>query len=155
VSAGNGPATPSSRASGASNVSSLSLTIALPIWNNGQRELSIIRARADRDVARAVRTDLELGALRDVTEAYEAYETARGEFGLDTQALAAAHESYRVQEARYRAGATTVLDLLQAQNDLSDAEAQVVQARYTARLARALLESLLGTRFDTTQGGSQ
>jgi len=140
---------------GASNVSSLSLTIALPIWNNGQRELSIIRARADRDVARAVRTDLELGALRDVTEAYEAYETARGEFGLDTQALAAAHESYRVQEARYRAGATTVLDLLQAQNDLSDAEAQVVQARYTARLARALLESLLGTRFDTTQGGSQ
>ncbi len=140
---------------GASNVSSLTLTLAMPIWNNGQRELSVLRARADRDVARAVRNDLELGALRDVTEAYEAYETARGEFDLDTQAHAAAHESYRVQEARYRAGATTVLDLLQAQNDLSDAEAQVVQARYTARLARALLESLLGTRFDNTQGGSQ
>ncbi len=140
---------------GASNVSSLTLTLAMPIWNNGQRELSVIRARADRDVARAVRNDLELGALRDVTEAYEAYETARGEVDLDTQAHAAAHESYRVQEARYRAGATTVLDLLQAQNDLSDAEAQLVQARYTARLARALLESLLGTRFDNTQGGSQ
>lgn len=140
---------------GASNVSSLTLTLSLPIWNNGQRELSILRARADRDVARAVRNDLELGALRDVTEAYDAYETGRGEVDLDTQAHAAAHESYRVQEARYRAGATTVLDLLQAQNDLSDAEAQLVQARYTARLARALLESLLGTRFDNTQGGSQ
>lgn len=140
---------------GASNVSSLTLTLSLPIWNNGQRELSILRARADRDVARAVRNDLELGALRDVTEAYDAYETARGEVELDMQAHAAAHESYRVQEARYRAGATTVLDLLQAQNDLSDAESQVVQARYTARLARALLESLLGTRFDNTQGGSQ
>lgn len=139
----------------ASNFSSLTLTLSLPIWDNGQRELSVIRARAERDIARAVRSDLELGALRDVTEAYDAYETARGEVGLNTQARAAAQESYRVQEARYRAGATTVLDLLQAQNDLSDAEAELVQGRYTAQLARALLESLLGTRFDTIQGGSQ
>jgi outer membrane protein TolC len=60
-----------------------------------------------------------------------------------------------VEEARYKAGASTVLDLITAQNNLSDAEATLVQARYAVRLARARLEAILGTRFATTNGGSQ
>jgi len=139
----------------ASNVSSITITASLPLWDNGQRELAIIRARSDRDVARAIRTDLELAAQRDVTEAYDGYSTARAQAELAFTAKVAARENYRVQEARYRSGATTVLDLLLAQSDLSDAESQLVQARYAARLARALLESILGTRFDSIQGGSQ
>ena len=139
----------------ASNVSSVTLTASLTLWNNGQRELGIIRARADRNVARAVRTDLELGAQRDVTAAYDGYETARAVFDLAVEATLAARESYRVEETRYRSGATTVVDLLLTQNNLSDAEAGLVQARYAARLARAQLEAMLGTRFDNPQGGSQ
>jgi outer membrane protein TolC len=48
-----------------------------------------------------------------------------------------------------------VLDLLTAQNGLSDAEAGLVQARFVARLARARLEAILGTRLPITNGGSQ
>jgi membrane fusion protein (multidrug efflux system) len=121
---------------GASNVSSLTITASLPIWDNGQRELNILRARADRDVARAVRTDLELAAQRDVTEAYDGYETARAAVALASEGVVVAGENYRVQNARYKGGVTTVLDLLTAQNGLSDAEAGLVQARYAARLAR-------------------
>ncbi|MDZ4862929.1 MAG: TolC family protein [Gemmatimonadota bacterium] len=136
------------------NVSSLTFTLALPIWDNGRRELSIIQARATRDVARAVRSDLELAAQREVTEAYDGFETARAESGLALESRAVAIESYRVQEARYRAGATTVLELLQAQNDLSQAEATLVQSRFTARLALARLEAILGTRFNSSGGPS-
>ena len=93
------------------------------LWNNGTRELAIIQSRADRDVARAVRSDLERAALRDVTEAYDGYETARAAVALADEGLIVARENYRVQEARYKAGATSVLDLLTAQNGLSDAEA--------------------------------
>jgi outer membrane protein TolC len=74
---------------------------------------------------------------------------------LALEGVAVARENYRVQEARYRAGATTVLDLLTAQNGLSDAEAGLVQARFVARLARARLEAILGTRLPITNGGSQ
>jgi outer membrane protein TolC len=139
----------------ASTFNSLTLTLSLPVWDNGIRELGIIRARSDRDVARAVRADLERAALRDVTEAYDSYETARAAVTLALEGRDVARENYRVQEARYRAGATTVLDLLTAQNGLSDAEAGLVQARFVARLARARLEAILGTRLPITNGGSQ
>lgn len=140
---------------GAKNINSLSLNVSVPIWNNGDRELAVLQARSNRDVARAIRSDLERAALRDVTEAYDGYETARAAVTLAEEGLAVARENYRVQEARYKAGATTVLDLLTAQNDLSDAEAGLVQAFYAARLALARLEAILGTRIGTTNGGSQ
>ncbi len=63
-----------------------------------------------------------------------------------------ARENNRVQETRYRAGATTILDLLDAQNRLVQAEADLVQAMYNTRLARAGLEVILGERINFEQG---
>jgi len=139
----------------ASNVSSLSITASIPLWNNGLRELQIRQARTNRDVARALRADLERSALRDVTQAYDAYETARAEVGLAGDALLAADENYRVNQVQYQSGAITVIELIKAQNDLTDAESGLVRARYDARLALARLEAILGTRLMPTQGGSQ
>jgi len=136
----------------AASFSNLTIGIVLPIWDNGRRELSILQARTDRDVSRAFRSDLERAALRDVTFAYEAYETSRAQYLLAMEGLVAARESYRVQDARYRSGATTVLDLIVAQNSLSDAEAGLVQAQYVARLAFAQLEAILGARLAPIAG---
>ena len=94
-----------------------------------------------------MRSDLERAAARDVTFAYEGYETARFATDLATEAVAVAQENYRVQDVRYRAGASTIIDLLSAQNGLSDAEAGLVQARYANLLALAGLESILGQRL--------
>lgn len=130
-------------------VSSATLSISFTLWNGGQREIGISQARTSRDVARAIREDLERGARADVTEAYEAYSTARAAVALSTTALAVARENYRVQESRYRAGATTILDLLDAQVGLTQAEADLVQARYGTRLALAGVEAILGRRLFT------
>jgi len=132
----------------ATSRSSMGLTISLPIWNNGQREIALSRARTARDVARAARADTELGIRRDAVEAYEVYETARASYDLAEDALVAARENLRVQDERYRAGATTIIDLVVAQVNLTEAEAGLVQARYAARLAQAGLEALLGRRFE-------
>lgn len=123
------------------------LTVSLPIWDGGQREIAISQARVNRNVARAIREDLERGARRDVTEAYDTYLTARSEFALRAQQLAVAAENFRVQDTRYRAGATTILDLVDAQLSLSTAEADMVSARYATRLALASLEVMLGQRL--------
>jgi len=56
-------------------------------------------------------------------------------------------ENFRVQQARYREGATTILDLLEAQVALSESEAALVQSRYSTRLALAQIEALLGRRI--------
>jgi len=131
----------------ARNISSLTLTVSWPLWDLGQREIAVTQARVNRDVSRAIRQDLERGAQRDVTEAYEAYRTARATVDLSRSALAAAAENFRVQEARYRSGATTIVELLDSQTNLTQAEADVVQADYSTRLALAGLEVIIGRRL--------
>ena len=128
-------------------VSWLTLGVSFPIWNNGLREIGITQARVDRDVAQSIRADFERAAAPNVTEAYMVYDNARATTALATQAVIVAQENYRVQETRYRSGATTILELLEAQVSLSDAQAGVVQARYANRLALAGLEALLGERL--------
>jgi outer membrane protein TolC len=127
--------------------SQVAITVSLPLWDGGRRELTMARARADRDIAAAIRQDRERGAAEEMAQAYNGYETARAGIELALVGVSAWAESYRVQGARYREGATTILDLLEAQVGLSEAEATLVQARYAARLALAQIEALLGRRL--------
>jgi outer membrane protein len=129
------------------NFSQLTLTVALPVWDNFQRQNLISQARVTRDIFRAARDSAERSIRRDVTAAYDGFVTARAAADIAAQAVAVARESYRVQQSRYRAGATTILDLLKAQSDLDDAESGLVQARYATRLALAGLEAILGQRL--------
>ncbi len=123
------------------------ISLSFPLWDNGQRELAYSRAKNARDLARATRADLERAAEADVTSAWEAYQTARATTDYSSQGVVVARETFRVQEARYRAGASTILDLLDAQSRLTEAQSDLVQARYAARLALAGLEAILGRRL--------
>jgi len=58
--------------------------------------------------------------------------------------VAAAAEALRVEQDRYRLGAGTLLDLLTAQANLTEAQVTQVQARYDYLNARAQLEALVG-----------
>jgi outer membrane protein TolC len=132
-----------------SRQSSFTLAISFPLWNNGQRELALSRARVNKSVAQARRRDMDRAVQHDVTAAYDAYVTRRATADLAVQGLAVARESFRVQQTRYSSGASTILDLLDAEVNLSQAEADLVQARYGTRLALAGLESILGRRLFT------
>jgi outer membrane protein TolC len=134
--------------------SQIAVNVALPIWNGGQRELAVARARADRSIARAVRADLERAAGELVAQAYHGYLTSRAGIELALVGVAVSTENYRVQRARYREGATTILDLMEAQVALSESEATLVQARYSTRLALAQIEALLGRRIFAVPGGN-
>ena len=127
--------------------SAVTVAATLPLWNNAQRELALSQAQANRATARAVRRDAELAVERDVTERYEAYETAHATVALSADAVVVARENYRVQDTRYVAGAGTILELLEAQDRLTQAEADLVRARYDAGLALAGLEAILGRRL--------
>jgi outer membrane protein TolC len=125
----------------------LTLAVSFPIWDNFQRENAVSQARVNRDVARATREAMERSVRRDVTAAYDGLTTARTVADISTGDVVVARENFRVQQSRYRAGATTILDLLEAQRRLVDAEAALVQARYATRLALAGLEAILGRRL--------
>lgn len=130
----------------------LILGISLPIWNNGERELALSRARVIKNVARARREDMDRAVQHDVTASYDAYETSRASARLAREAVIIARENFRVQQTRYSAGATTILDLITAQVALSNAEGARVEAEYATRLALAGLESILGRRLFSDKG---
>lgn len=132
-------------------ISSVTLGLSLPLWNNGQREIAATQARVNLEVARAQRADLELGTRRDVTRAYEDFTTARATIDLATVGVTVARENYRVQQIRYRSGATTIIEFLDAQLQLTQAEADLVQARYAVRRAQSGLEAILGRRLSTNK----
>jgi outer membrane protein TolC len=132
---------------GAAKVSSVTFSLSFPIWNSGQREIENTRARVARDVARTIREDLERVVRRDVTGAFDTYQTSRAAVRLAAVGVQVGRENYRMQEMRYRAGASTILDLLDAQVGLAEAESDLVEARYETRLALARLEAMLGRRL--------
>ena len=131
--------------------SQVSVTVSVPVWDGGRRELAVARARAQREVAVAEREDIERGTADVMVEAYHGYQTARGGTALALTGVTVAAENYRVQRARYREGATTILDLVEAQVALSESEAALVQARYATFLALARIEALLGRRLFPAQ----
>lgn len=136
---------------GAANITSVTFSVSYPLWNNGQREIEATRARVNRDVARTIREDMERVVQRDVTASYDTYETAAVAVDLALVAVTVASQTYRMQELRYRAGASTIIDLLDAQVSLAEAEAGLVRARNEARLALARLEAILGRRLFTNK----
>lgn len=128
-------------------LTSVNFAASLPIWNGAQREVLMSQARVQREIARVTRLDAERAVARDVTETYEGYTTARATTQLAEEAVLVARENYRVQDTRYRAGATTILDLIEAQTRLTEAEAEFVQSRYATRLALGRFEAQLGRRL--------
>ena len=130
--------------------SALTLSVSFPLWDNARREIALSQARVNRNVARAIREDMDRAVQHDVTAAYDGYVTARASTLLAIDGQAVARENFRVQQSRYGAGATTILDLLEAEVSLSEAEADLVQSRYATHLALAGLEAILGRRLFTT-----
>ena len=125
----------------------LGISVSYSLFDGAARELRVFRASTERRVADAAAADAERTTIRDVTEAYEAYTTARASTELAERGVVVARENLRVQSERYRAGATTIIDLVTAQVDLTEAEADLVQARQATRLALAGVEAILGRRL--------
>lgn len=114
------------------------------LFNGFTREADQIAASAQRDVAEANAADLKRQTGAQLTQQLAALFTAQAQIGIAGANVAAATEAVRVQRERYRLGAGTLLDLLTAQANLTQAEVSRVQARYTYLIARAQLEALVG-----------
>ena len=124
--------------------SQFSVGVSFPILDQGVREAGVVSASASLDSARAALADLERGARQEITDAYEAYGTARAIVDMQQTSVIIARENLRVSTLRYRTGAENILNLLTAQVSLTQAESDLVLARRNTRLALANLQSRMG-----------
>jgi outer membrane protein len=123
---------------------SLRFSLSFPIFNGFQREARVTQASVTENNAEADLADAILAAREGMVDAWGDYRSADARLTSQTLTLEAAEEDLRVQQARYAAGQSTLLDVLTSQTQLDQARRDLIQARFDRRLARARLETLVG-----------
>lgn len=125
---------------------SRSMTIALsyPIFNQFQRDQSIVNAASTSDAALATAAEARRQVDASLTTRLAELEASRLQIEITTTSLEAATEDLRVNQERYRVGAATIVDVLSSQEALSQAEVDIVQAKYNYLVSRAQIEALIG-----------
>jgi len=114
------------------------------LFDGLQRERNQVSASTARDLANAQAADTRRQVDAQLTQYLAAMFTAYAQIGITGANVDAATEARRVQQERYRLGAATLLDLLTAEADMTQAEVLQVQARYSYLTARAQVEALVG-----------
>jgi outer membrane protein len=114
------------------------------LFNGFQREQSQVSANVTRDIAVAQAADARRQVNAQLTQQLAALFTAHAQIGISGANVAAATEALRVTQERYRLGAGTLLDLLTAEANMTQAQVNQVQARYNYLIARAQVEALVG-----------
>lgn len=129
------------------NQSQLSLGLRWDLFDRFDRELSIAQREADRDVAEATAADVRRAVLADLELRLAELDAARSRIEITRTSVVAAGEDLRVQQERYRLGASTIVDVLTSQEALNQAEVDVVNARFDYLRAKAQLEALIGRKL--------
>jgi outer membrane protein TolC len=126
------------------NQRQLSLSLSWDIFNGFDRELTIAQRQASLDVAEATAADERRAVASELTQRFAELDAARSKIDITATSVAAATEDLRVQQERYRLGASTIVDVLTSQEALNQAEVDVVNARFDYLRAKAQLEALIG-----------
>jgi outer membrane protein len=122
----------------------LGLNLSFPIFNQGQREATMVQTSIAESNAEAQLRDARFAARQQLTQQLKAFETARARVRVQAASIDAAIEDLRVQQQRYNLGASTLLDVLTSQTQLNVARTALIQARLDARVAKAQIEAILG-----------
>ena len=126
------------------NQRQISLALRWNLFDGFDRELSIVQRDAQLDLAEANAADAQREVQSELTTRLAELDAARTRIEITQTSVAAATEDLRVQQQRYRLGASTIVDLLTSQEALNQAEVDVVNARFDYLRAKAQLEALIG-----------
>jgi outer membrane protein len=114
------------------------------LFNGFSRELSSMQATVLADNAEALLRDARFNAKANLAQLIDQFRTAAQTVALQQLQIAAASEDLSVQQSRYAIGASSYLDLLTSQTALDSQRILLINARFTARNAKAAIEAFVG-----------
>jgi len=121
-----------------------SVRVSLPVFDGFSRNLQVAQARAaEQDMSESVRAR-QLLVQTDVAARYLGVLNAHRAIQVQEQSRVAAREQIRLAQDRYRLGSGSSLEVSDAQNAVSRAEGDYVNAVYEYHKAIALLELAVG-----------
>ncbi|MDZ4673279.1 MAG: TolC family protein, partial [Gemmatimonadota bacterium] len=123
---------------------SLGLSLSWNIFNRFSREQSIQTQISSLENSEASQAEARRQVLASMTVRLAELFAARTRIEITTSSVAAANEDLRVSQERYRLGLATIVELLQSQEALNQADVDAVNARFDYLRAKAQIEALIG-----------
>jgi outer membrane protein len=124
---------------------SASATLQLPIWNWGAGYSKVKQANLRRQQAHVELSFAQRQLLANLRSFYDEVETARSQLTSLTQTAELASDSLRLTTLRYQAGEATVLEVVDAQNTLTQARNLYDDGQVRFQVALANLQTLTGS----------
>ncbi len=114
------------------------------IFNGFSRELQAMQATVAEDNAEIALRDARLLAHSQLAQLIDQFRLASQTIELQQLQIAAGSEDLAVTQARYAVGQNSLVDLLTSQTALDLQRSLLVNARYSARNAKAAIEAFIG-----------
>jgi outer membrane protein len=130
---------------GESRGPSFGVTLSVPIFAGGATQSRVRQALAQRDVASDELEQQKRGLERATRNAYQTLVAGISEVEARRLALVSAQSAYDASQVGLEVGTRTVLDVLNNQQTLFQAQLAYAQARYNFLQNRLLLEQAAGT----------
>ena len=124
---------------------SATATLQLPIWNWGSSYSKVKQADLHRQQAHVELSAAQRQLLANLRSSYEEAEIARAELESLAQSAELASDSLRLTTLRYQAGESTVLEVVDAQNTLTQARNAFDDGQIRFQVALAHLQTLTGS----------
>jgi outer membrane protein TolC len=126
------------------NQRQLNLGLSWPLFSRFSREQTINTRDNAAELADAVAADATRQVSSSLTAQLANLRAAEVRMQITATSVQAAQEDLRVQQDRYRVGSSTIVDVLLSQEALTQAEVDVVNARFDYLRAKAQIEALIG-----------
>lgn len=123
-------------------------TLSVPLFNAGQLEAAVDVARAQRDQYFIAYKASVLSALEDVENALVSLAQERIRNGKLASSTRSYTEAARLERTRYKAGETSLLDVLDAERSAYSAEDSLLQSRISIATDYIALNKALGGGWD-------
>ena len=121
------------------------LTLTVPIFSGGATQSRVRQAISRRDIAQDQLEATKRALMRNTSNAYQALVAGVSEVEARRLAVVSAQSAYDASQVGLEVGTRTVLDVLQNQRTLFQAQVEYTQAKYQYLQNRLLLEQAAGS----------
>lgn len=119
-------------------------TLDIPIWNWGASRSKVKAAELERNQSKVELNFAQRKMAADLKDFYNQAQTSRSELESLRSSAELAAESLRLTTLRYQAGEATVLEVVDSQNTLTQAQNALGDGQVRYRVAVATLQTLTG-----------
>lgn len=120
------------------------LSLSIPIFTNFNNKSSLQRARAQKAIQEVAAQEAKNQLRQDIETAYNSALAAELSYKASVTRVASLQESFRIAQQRFDLGAINSVDFQVAQNNLFNAQADLLNAKYTYIFRVKVLDFYLG-----------